>query len=258
LVGLDELPETLQGSAGTMLKVTLYWRALQELTTNYSVFLHLDAPDGQTWATVDEVHPENIPTRNWPPGLYLRNPLHLTLPAELPPIRYDVTVGIYDRSSGERLIIWPDGETIFKVGSIWLTSPPPHLPAKPLAHFGPAITLWQIVYPAAGEDGLVLYWQTGQPLHRDYSIFIHLLDAQGNLLGQADGVPYAGLYPLSNWQPGQIIMDRRVLTPLPPDRTALAMIAIGIYDPVTGERLAATDAAGNALPEASYLLPVSP
>ena len=87
LVGMDPLPDVVEiDPAGrTELEATLFWRALQPLQTNYTVFLHLDAPNGQTMATVDEVHPENIPTRNWPPGLYLRNPLALPIPADLPP-----------------------------------------------------------------------------------------------------------------------------------------------------------------------------
>ena len=109
---------------------------LRDLDTNYAVFLHLDAPNGQTFATVDERHPENIPTRNWPPGLYLRNLLHLDIPGDIPPIRYDVNVGVYDPDSGERLSISPDQGTTFKLGSMWVISPPPQLTGEPLAQFG--------------------------------------------------------------------------------------------------------------------------
>jgi hypothetical protein len=87
LVGLNDLPQTLAlpDTGETEFISTLYWRALLNLETNYSVFLHLDAPNGQTFATADEANPENIPTRNWPPGLYLRNPLRLQIPANIPP-----------------------------------------------------------------------------------------------------------------------------------------------------------------------------
>ncbi|MBI1879510.1 MAG: hypothetical protein HYR94_15040, partial [Chloroflexi bacterium] len=121
LVGMDSLPSAFAApTAGeAALVTTLYWRTLRELDANYSVFLHLDAPNGQTFATVDEVHPENIPTRNWPPGLYLRNPLHLKIPADIPPIRYDVNVGIYDRQSAQRLAILPGQASTFNLGSIW-------------------------------------------------------------------------------------------------------------------------------------------
>ena len=104
---------------------------------------------------------------------------------------------------------------------------------------------------------MTLYWQTGRPINQEYSIFIHLLDQQGNLLGQLDGVPYDGLYPLSNWLPDQIITDARPL-PAQDNLDQLGAIAVGIYDPATGERLPATDAEGNVLPNNSLVIPVKP
>jgi hypothetical protein len=260
LVGMNKLPPTVPvtPNKAAELTATLYWRALQELDTNYSVFLHLDAPNGQTFATVDEVHPENIPTRNWPPGLYLRNPLHLEIPANLPPIRYEINVGWYDRQNDERLVILPGNATSFHLGSIWLTPPQPALPQQPLAHFGRHITLWQSIYSSTNQHTLTLYWQTNQPVDQNYSIFIHLLDADSNLLAQADGAPYAGLYPLTHWQPGQIITDARQFASLLPHPADLAAIAIGIYNPATGERLAATDANNQPLPHNSFVMPVTP
>jgi hypothetical protein len=260
LVGLDSLPSAIAIGAGNKaeLNVTVYWRAMQELETNYSVFLHLDAPNGQTFATVDEAHPDNIPTRNWPPGLYLRNPLRLPIPANLPPIRYQATVGLYDRATNQRLVVLPGQDTVYQLGALWLTTPRPRLPDAPLARFGQHISLWQATYPAPPGDSLALLWETDTPLDQDYSIFVHLLDTQGNLLNQADGLPYGGLYPLPNWQPGQVVEDARSLTSLLPNPAALKTIAIGLYDPVTGERLPAVDAQGLALPNHSFVLPVAP
>jgi len=259
LVGLDSVPATVQLNSGqtTGLPVTLYWRALRQLDTNYAVFLHLDAPNGQTFATVDERHPENIPTRNWPSGLYVRNPLRLDIPANIPAIRYDINVGVYNPERSERLSVSSGAETTFKLGSIWVTNPPPQLTGAPLAQFGPHITLLAADIPTDQGQTLTLYWQTGQPIDQNDSIFIHLLDQQGNLLEQLDGVPYDGLYPLSNWQPGQIITDARPLPPLD-NFDQLDAIAVGVYDPVSGERLTATDAQGKTLPNNSLVIPVTP
>ncbi len=258
LVGLDNLPDNLIVEPGqpAELTATLYWRALRELDTNYAVFLHLDAPNGQTYATVDERHPDNIPTRNWPPGLYLRNPLHLIIAPDTPPIRYDINVGVYDPDTGERLAIAPGGSTTYTLGSIHVAQPPPHLTGEPLAVFGPGINLLQVDRPTHQNTTLTFYWQTVQPINGDYTIFVHLLDAQGNLLGQLDGVPYDGLYPLADWLPGQIITDVRALPPMQLDE--LNAVAIGLYDPVSGERLPAKDAQGNLLLNNSLTIPVTP
>ncbi len=247
LVGMDNLASpTISLADASNLTAILYWRALRKLDTNYAMFLHLDA-NGQTFATADERSPENIPTRNWPTGLYLRNPLHLKIPPDLPPMRYDVTVGLYNHDTGQRLNL-ADGQTSFKIGTVWLTAPAPPLPAKPLAHFGAHITLWQTKLQT---QTLTLYWQTSQPLEHDYRIFIHVLDDH-ELLAQADGVPYDGLYPLTNWLPSQIIVDTRQLKPFARPIT----IAIGIYDPANGQRLSATDTLGQSLVDDSFRLKI--
>ena len=86
---------------------------------------------------------------------------------------------------------------------------------------------------------LSLYWQpTGQaPPRQDYSIYIHLLDVDGNLLAGWDGVPLQGAYPTRFWRPGESLLDYWVLR-VPPDiPTGPAQLRIGIYDPLSGERL---------------------
>jgi hypothetical protein len=185
----------------------------------------------------------------------LRNLLSLKVPADLPPIRYDVHVGVYNRETNERLPIGPDGATNFKLGSVWLVTPPPELPDAPLAHFGPHITLRQAHFQ---DDTLALYWLTDQPLEQDHNIFIHLLDANGDLLAQADGPPYDGLYPFSHWLPHQIITDVRSIGSRLEQPARLSTIAIGIYDPATGVRLMATDANDDPLPNNSLIISVAP
>jgi hypothetical protein len=253
LVGADSPPWVIELPAEGEAELTavLYWRALQPVQTNYSVFLHLDAPDGQTFATVDEVNPEDIPTRNWPPGLYLRNPLQLKLPATLPPIRYELTTGIYDRETGARLPVWPGEASSFQLGPVWLTRPHTSRPVEPaIAHFGPHITLHRATLT---ENILTLFWQTGDTLSGNQTIFVHLLDAGGNFIGQADGAPYEGLYPLSHWLPGQLIVDSRTLDL----GQQPATVIIGVYDPATGQRLPALDGAGQPLPDNSFILTVT-
>jgi hypothetical protein len=101
---------------------------------------------------------------------------------------------------------------------------------------------------------LTLLWQTNQTLDQNYSIFIHVLNSEGSLISQADGVPYDGLYPLPNWRPGQLISDVRSL-----DIGSQAVaVAIGLYDPATGQRLPAYDAGGQPLPEDRFILNVTP
>ncbi len=76
------------------------------------------------------------------------------------------------------------------------------------------------------------------------------------MLGQLDGTPYANRYPLWAWQPGQIVEDTRDLAAANVDLAQLHAIAIGVYDPATGERLAATDGDGNPLANNAQRIPL--
>ncbi len=84
---------------------------------------------------------------------------------------------------------------------------------------------------------LDLYWRAGAPLPEDYGVFVHLLDAGGALMAQADGPPLKGRYPTSQWRPGLLLRDARRIaldTPLP---EGVNRLAVGVYRMRDIERL---------------------
>lgn len=72
-----------------------------------------------------------------------------------------------------------------------------------------------------------LFLQTTAPLLTDYTLFVHLLDEDGNLVAQYDGTPQYGWLPTSTWIPNQPVLDTFQLQ-LPPGT------ASGIYTLTTG------------------------
>jgi hypothetical protein len=84
---------------------------------------------------------------------------------------------------------------------------------------------------------LVLYWHALQPLPYDYTVFVHLRDANGNTLIQADHQPLGPVYPTSLWPVGQTIRERSVMSipdEVPPGTYTLW---VGLYRLDTLERL---------------------
>ena len=79
----------------------------------------------------------------------------------------------------------------------------------------------------------------------DWHVFVHVLNPDGTLAAQHDSPPLQGLYPFWQWSKGDRVEDVHPidLTGLPRDRQYT--IAVGLYDPSTGERLTPTQAAGN-------------
>jgi len=88
-----------------------------------------------------------------------------------------------------------------------------------------------------GELLLALRWESLRPVDYNYHVFVHLLNANDEKLAQRDGQPVQWMRPTSTWQPGEEIIDRYGLW-LPPDLPVGSYtIAVGLYDPVSGQRL---------------------
>jgi hypothetical protein len=127
----------------------------------------------------------------------------------------------------------------------------PEHPDTPLAaDFGDQLRL--LGYGLSGENGpggegqdrslsLVLYWQALRTLPHDYTVFVHLRDAAGTNVAQADHRPLAPVYPPSLWPAGEIVRERSVLT-LPQEIPAGDyQLWIGVYRLDTLERLPVLD-----------------
>ncbi|MBP7694781.1 MAG: hypothetical protein KA764_22855, partial [Anaerolineales bacterium] len=101
-----------------------------------------------------------------------------------------------------------------------------------------------------GTLRLTLYWRAGQALPADYTVFAHLVDAQGAAVAPpADAPPLAGDWPTTAWQPGQVVVDERLIA-LPPDLPpACCDLRLGWYDPVSGARLTAFQPDGAPWPD---------
>jgi hypothetical protein len=62
------------------------------------------------------------------------------------------------------------------------------------------------------EITVTLYWQPVQALTIDYTSYVHLLNSAGQGMTQSDHRPGGVYYPSSNWQEGEILIDRHRLT----------------------------------------------
>jgi 4-amino-4-deoxy-L-arabinose transferase-like glycosyltransferase len=94
---------------------------------------------------------------------------------------------------------------------------------------------------------LTLFWQLQAPVSADYRTFVHLLDAQGQVVAQTDSGPVGDSRPTSGWREGEVVVDRHgVLLPagLEPGEYT---VQVGMYLPETEERLPVQSADGALL-----------
>ncbi len=109
-------------------------------------------------------------------------------------------------------------------------------------------------HPATSVQ-LTLYWRCLAPVQGDYTIFVHLVRADGSpgIFGQEDSPPLRGTYPTSRWQPGQALADDFEITVRADAPAGAYTLAVGFYDPATGNRLPAADTAGQSLGDHMHL-----
>lgn len=95
---------------------------------------------------------------------------------------------------------------------------------------------------------VTLYWQSLAQMGYDYTVFVHLIDAQGNTIAQHDGHPWWDVsIPTTTWLPGEKLRDRHSLE-LPPDLPPGAYtLRVGAYYWQTLERLPVLNESGAAV-----------
>jgi hypothetical protein len=107
---------------------------------------------------------------------------------------------------------------------------------------------------AHGALRLTLYWRALRPVDVSYTVFVHALDAGGEIQGQWDSEPLGGTYPTDVWPVGVVVRD--VYT-VPVGESASPdgyRLAVGLYEWATMERLPAYDEGGELWPDGRVLL----
>ncbi len=96
-----------QVSAGDSLRLTLYWHALAEMDTSYSVFTHLIDGQSHVWGQKDGIPDEgSLPTSSWLAGDYVIDEYEIPVQDNAPPGEYVLEIGMYDLATMIRLPIF--------------------------------------------------------------------------------------------------------------------------------------------------------
>jgi hypothetical protein len=258
---------------GEWLDLTLYWQALGRPMDHYSLAIQLvSAVPGDTATLVNFntwTGGGNYPTGYWHPGEVIADSYRLRLPDDVVRAQgWYVQVVLYEIGDGTRLPFTLDGQpsgktAVFTLLRVGAANPEAQAPPKAdrLAapvEFGGAVALEGVRVMGEGEPlGVTLWWQSVAPLAEDHVVFVHLYDAEGQLVATADAPPLSGGFPTSLWQPGDRVRDERIVA-LPEGGSGPFHLGVGWYDPVTGVRLVATTADGVRLPDDTVLIPISP
>ena len=249
LLGYD-LPQT-RVEPGASFPIRLIWQSLRRTSTHYKVFNHLLAPDQRQAGGQDRIPRGLYSTVLWEPGEVVVDEYPVPVAVDAPDGIYWLDVGLYPATdpTAPALPLVQSGVPLdltgvrlgpIKVGGQPAAAKPPAGEMQPRSEqFGALIALDGFTRTVTGAHDLSLglRWSAMEPISTDYTLFIHLVDEQGDVVRQADGPPVQGLYPTSFWETGEQIFDPRrlSLTGLPAGEFELRL---GWYEPDSGLRLA--------------------
>ena len=90
--------------AGDWLYVVLEWQPVTRPARDYKVFVHVLNAAGAIVFQQDKLTLSAlVPTSHWPAGTAQRDAYALVVPADLPPDRYRIRIGMYNPNAGTRL-----------------------------------------------------------------------------------------------------------------------------------------------------------
>jgi len=233
LKGLDLIPYR----EGKLLFVRTYWEPLGPLPEGLQIHVYLMDRRGVPFAGTP-FHP--LPTLLWyPPFLWKPKETVMvdTIPWDLG--RYFVVA--VEVSSGEKWrvsnfkadtpLVLLYGDTMVQVAAFKRSSsflcrlaPPERCPFElsgeggftpqnPVnVNFGGIIALKGYDLRPGRPKHLTLYWQALNPIPEDYSVFVHVLNEEGQKIAQSDGPPFwLTEMGTSSWVPGRTYRDERFL-----------------------------------------------
>lgn len=255
LCGSDVPPGPIK--AGETRTLFLLWRVRQSPGETAAVFRLVDR--GRTLSEQRIAHVA-YPSSGWRPGEWVRYPYTFKLDPALSGGKYDLTLDLVHEGSGQSLRAQP-----FTLLRIDVRARPrdyrkPGRIAHPVsAQLGDSVRLLGYdVNPTEASVGgtvnLTLHWEALRPMATDYTVFTHLLTPDGQLAAGHDSPPLNGEAPTTSWLAGEFLTDRYRLV-VPPDAApGQYPVEVGMYDPLTGQRLPVT-MDGVPQPDGRVLLP---
>ena len=232
---LYESPELPQAAtAGDELRFSWAWQKLRPLPAGAApilmarlLWLDAGADERQVSAALELVNGYRF--GDWRVGEVNRGHHRLAVPPNLPAGEYALAVQLLDDAEN------PLGEVVALNQAMTVAVPQRYFEAP---DFASAVDVaWEngIIlrgYSLEAAD-LRLIWQTAGILGDSWRLFVHILDEQGLIAAQWDGVPVNWTRPTTGWLPAEYVTTAHQFA-LPAGEYRLR---VGWYDPASGERV---------------------
>ncbi len=257
VIGMNPVAEDVL--SGDSLPLEVFWQAEMAPDIDHRVRWRLVGPQDEVGMVV-ELPLSTYPTSRWEPGDRFRAHYDLRVAPSVSPGEWQLMLNVLGEGGDP---LWEQDREIGAVGVLPREREftlPDDIQHRTNFRFGDFIHLRGYRLPQttvrAGESlPLVLYWKAEGPTDQSYTLFVHLLGPEGELVGQVDRIPGGGAAPTSSWAADQVIAEE-ISLPVSPDADAGAYgIAVGFYDPAYGGRLLVDMGEGQILSQDQVVLP---
>jgi hypothetical protein len=240
LIGFQIAPQVVK--PGETVFVTLCWQSGGGIDENLPYAVHIvDENNGKIGAR--NTHPGlgMYATSYWQPGDAFCDRVRVAVNADAPTLKtYRVVLSYFHE------------ETVAQVPALLDNGDEVNVVA--LGEIGVAPRIWPAASAERGAGsyyefgGLIglriesethLTWIALRGVGRDYILFIHVLNSSNELVAQSDE-PLGDDFPGRFWLRGTILADTLALSGGMPGNVGVYRLRIGLYDPMTMERLPVT------------------
>ena len=227
-------------SPDDQLGIRFYWRIKDETDKDYRPVIQLiNLNISESWAVSQPLDFEGGKISKLSPDHFISDHHELELFDGVPPYIGQISVQLLQSKNEGIITTLSDGsDRVILPTTIRLDVPTQSYQGESAnIIMGDLLTL-QCVGLAINTNkfNIDLRWQVNQAPNIDYKMFVHGLNADGDIIHQADRFPLNGNYPSSYWQSSQNLSDTFTLDFDP----SITSIALGLYNPDDGMRLAVT------------------
>ncbi len=254
---------------GDSIHLTLYWKTSEQIEGNQ--LLNIQTSLLNIEETVSTIEPwlgsARYPTSVWQPGSLVRQELVIQVDeTAVAPALYWFNLSVRDPQNNKPLSVIVDGisqdNRISRIGPIRIQPSNTRIdpPANEVAYiFSDEIQLNGFELDWGNDQSeleVELHWESLASMDSAYTVFVHLIDSNQQIVAQSDKKPRDGNYPTHWWIPGDVIIDTHHLQ-LPNNEILDGLtLLIGMYD--ANGRLSIRDELGNEIPQGAIPIPLTP
>ncbi len=198
---------------GSSLDVTLFWQPEKKIGRDVKLILKIyDRTRNVTVMSKEDWPLDGVfRVRAWRPDQVMPLSYSLGVRPDLPAGQYQLQVGLIDLLSRQRIPL-VSGQRMAVVKTFEVSGPQIFADTS----FGNFFKLEGYTLTPTSEGlKMLLFWRTIESPDSDYTVFIHIVSSDDQIVAQNDGQPFNGRTPTSTWSPGELFVEERTVSSIP-------------------------------------------